>query len=77
MQQLLRESGRVILFAPSRGSTLQQFTLKAQASGFNTQMVENYDEYIWKQHQEFLTTEEKLYDPTLHYPLLLLLSKQK
>lgn len=74
--QCLKEDGVAFVMAPKRGTTLNSFLKLASTKGFYWIIRNNYDEKVWKQHQKFKKSDIK-YDKNLHYPMLIVLSKNK
>lgn len=77
MVQLLKPGGQVLILAPSRGSTMDQFMNLVNASRSFTVLLNamQYDDIVWKLHKENLKKGSEFYDECLHYPRLLHLSK--
>ncbi|XP_064622792.1 calmodulin-lysine N-methyltransferase-like [Lineus longissimus] len=74
IHSILKAEGEAIIFAPARGSTFQKFV--DLASGlFKIEKVEQYDDVIWEKHLQLLKTSEDVYDPDIHYPVMLKMSK--
>ena len=72
INMLLKPStGVAIVFAPSRGGTLERFCCMAQEY-FKVELIERYSEQIWKVCQE----KPPYFNVDLHYPLKIVL-KQK
>ncbi|XP_077292355.1 calmodulin-lysine N-methyltransferase [Arctopsyche grandis] len=72
----LSEGGVAFVMAPQRGDTLDQFVRTSKAYGFSCAKCEKYDDVIWERHVELLKSNT-CYDPSLHYPILLKLTKSK
>lgn len=70
----LGASGVAYVMAPQRGTTLDQFITASQDYGFSCVKNEKYDKVIWERHLKLLETD-LTYDPSLHYPILLKLTK--
>ena len=75
MDTLLKDSGLAILMAPRRKNTLELFCSKA-CSRFSVVMYENYDSLMWSRHQ-LAKDNDPLYNEDIHYPVLMILSKNK
>ncbi|XP_050404517.1 calmodulin-lysine N-methyltransferase [Patella vulgata] len=73
MYNLLKPQGEVIVFAPRRGETFNNFMQLAQEK-FHTEIKTNYNATIWKLHSKF--KEDSLYDENIHYPILLKMKKK-
>eukprot|EP00054_Salpingoeca_dolichothecata_P027504 m.202274 g.202274 ORF g.202274 m.202274 type:complete len:322 (+) comp25981_c0_seq3:6587-7552(+) len=73
LARMLKEEGEIIMFAPTRGDSLDNF-VKLAAEHFDVEKQERYDEYIWQRRQQELATNTD-FDVNLHYPLLLVLRK--
>lgn len=77
MHKLLRtRSGRGLIFAPTRGKTLEQFVTVASKL-FTVERTNCYDDAVYQKHSELLQQDEGVYNPDLHYPVMLILTPLK
>ncbi|CAI2179755.1 2974_t:CDS:2 [Funneliformis geosporum] len=73
IRSVLKKSDKslFILCAPRRGDSLQAFvTLLETTSEFRIELLEKYDEIVWKSHEKSLKEEQGYYDTDAHYPLI-------
>ncbi|KAI0233807.1 Calmodulin-lysine N-methyltransferase [Lamellibrachia satsuma] len=74
LHAIMKPKGEAIIFAPKRGKTFEAFE-EAARSRFRVCRTEQYDEDVWKYHQQNLSKASTEYDADLHYPILLQLFK--
>ncbi|CAG8823372.1 20101_t:CDS:2, partial [Dentiscutata erythropus] len=61
-----------LLCAPKRGDSLQEFISLLEAQGdFHVKLLERYDDFIWKAHQQNIAENSEHYAPDTHYPLIM------
>lgn len=70
----LSDSGIALITAPRRGKTLDLFVQCAKSVGLYTLVLYCYNSVIWDQHCS-LKLNNPHYDENIHYPLLIIVSK--
>ena len=70
----LAPNGVALITAPQRGKTLELFTNECIQRGFSTELVRNYNDYIWEKHIEMKNQDS--YNENVHYPILIKLYKK-
>ncbi|KAF0468363.1 Calmodulin-lysine N-methyltransferase [Gigaspora margarita] len=61
-----------LLCAPQRGDSLQEFISLLKSQGdFNVKLLERYDDFVWKAHQQNIAENSEHYVPDTHYPLIM------
>lgn len=73
------DDGFVLIFAPRRKSTMQDFVEKAELKGFEVFVEEKYDDEITSRLETLRrkSTEDANFDEDIHYPLLLTLRRRR
>ncbi len=66
-------TGKVLLFAPGRSGTLQQFLALASQS-FKVDITNCYDDLVHSKHKELIDSHDESYKSDLHYPNMLTLT---
>ncbi|KAJ3642520.1 hypothetical protein Zmor_025290 [Zophobas morio] len=69
----LRPEGVVLVMAPKRGGTLDNFIAQSEAKGFACKKVLNYSQVVWEKRLTLLENCEYVDD--LHYPILIEVTK--
>lgn len=69
----LTSNGIIYMFQPRRGNTMELFLNHARQY-FEITIKENYNQKITELHEQFLQNST-VYDPDIHYPLLVILKK--
>ncbi|CAG8461742.1 7036_t:CDS:2 [Cetraspora pellucida] len=60
-----------LLCAPQRGGSLQEFISLLEIQGdFHVKLLERYDDFVLKVHQQSITENPVHYIPDTHYPLI-------
>lgn len=67
-------NAKALVMAPRRGTTLKAFITQAETRNLKCDVVENYDENIWRKHLELKQFSHD-YNEDIHYPLLIILEK--
>ncbi|CAG8604218.1 12037_t:CDS:2 [Funneliformis mosseae] len=73
IRSILKKSDKslFILCAPRRGDSLQAFVTLLETTGeFRVELLEKYDEIVWKSHGKSLKEEQGYYNTDAHYPLI-------
>lgn len=70
----LADEGVAYVMAPQRGDTLDRFVSTSRRLGFECAKYEKYDDVVWERHLQLLNSNT-CYDPSLHYPILLKLTR--
>lgn len=70
----LNDSGVALITAPRRGKTLDLFVQCAKSAGLCTLVLYCYNSVVWDNHCS-LKMNNPHYDETIHYPLLIIVSK--
>lgn len=70
----LADDGTAHVMAPQRGDTLDRFVNASRRLGFDCAKYERYDDVVWERHLQLLNSNT-CYDPSLHYPILLKLTR--
>ncbi|CAG8596420.1 14495_t:CDS:2 [Funneliformis caledonium] len=73
IRSILKKSDKslFILCAPRRGDSLQAFVTLLETTGeFRVELLEKYDEIVWKSHGKSLKEEQGYYNTDSHYPLI-------
>lgn len=76
IDSLLHAAGQALVMAPRRGNTFQRFIDGCLVRGFHVRVVEQYSLQVWKQLLELKATQGCDYNEDIHYPVLILLTKQ-
>lgn len=74
LRRLLRPDGTALVFAPTRGDTLAEFSRLAESAGLRVCRYDNYDSHLWDLHLKMQQEGKEVYDENIHYPLLLTLT---
>jgi len=72
IRTIMKDKGVCIMFAPSRGGTLEQFVKVAEETNMSVHVTERYDEEVWKLHEHAINTN-KHYSRDIHYPIMVTL----
>ncbi|KAL5008032.1 hypothetical protein ScPMuIL_013613 [Solemya velum] len=74
MYSLLKPKGEVIMFAPRRGSTFDDF-ISLASKAFSVHVKENYNNVVWDIHCKMQRKGKEVYDDNIHYPLYVSMKK--
>ncbi|XP_033734435.1 calmodulin-lysine N-methyltransferase-like [Pecten maximus] len=67
---MLKPKGKVLMYAPRRGKTFDQFVTLA-GEKFHTTVKEEYDPTVWSLHKKMDAKGLEHYDANIHFPLFL------
>ncbi|XP_066280056.1 calmodulin-lysine N-methyltransferase-like [Branchiostoma lanceolatum] len=73
--RILKPNGVATIFAPRRNQTLEDFCRLAEPF-FRVTTVENHEEILWALHLKLQAEDRDRYNPDIHYPIMLTLTKQ-
>eukprot|EP00743_Colponemidia_sp_Colp-15_P010545 GILK01011626.1.p1 GENE.GILK01011626.1~~GILK01011626.1.p1 ORF type:complete len:304 (+),score=31.42 GILK01011626.1:32-943(+) len=76
LDRLLSPNGTAYIMAPKRGDSLDVFIEHCRNS-LDVQILQHYEDQVSQKHSIFIRDEPHLYDPNIHYPLLLLLTHKQ
>ena len=76
IQCLLKPDGNALIFAPRRGNTLKEFVDICNLLFPIVRTIESYCDQMTNAHKQELL-QNPLYDPDIHYPILIELQKEK
>ena len=72
LRTLIKPDGCVLIFAPKRGESFDEFVTLAK-NVFDVKCEEFYDERVTSLHKDLLSRGIEAYDADIHYPLMLTL----